>query len=256
VARDVAPAISREGNAEAVITTGGLSGVGVAMGMIPWAQGESRFGHNDAIGATEETIWSQGGRYTWPTVADNWTVESTDAADNTAGAGARSFFLQGLNENWDLVNEIVLLDGLTPVATQNKYIRVCCGYVVVGGTEDGSVGDILVKNNGDVVAKADAGHNRIEMAIFSIPAGKTGYVTYGKASTGKGKDATLNFYVRPFGGVFQSVHVAYIYENSYEYPYHFPGAIPEKSDLEVRASSPSAGVELSAAFEVILIDNK
>ena len=93
------------------------------------------------------------------------------------------------------------------------------------------------------------------MAVYTIPAWKTWYLIYWKASTWVGKDATVYFKARPLGWVFNVKHVAYIVEGSYDYRFTPPLQIPEKTDVCVDAAAWQASTSISAVFDIILIDN-
>jgi hypothetical protein len=105
-------------------------------------------------------------------------------------------------------------------------------------------------------AQTANGNNQTLNAFTTIPAGKTGYLIYGKASTGEGKAAEVSYYGRSPGGVFNLSHKLYLYEGSYDYEFRIPSIIPEKTDLDVRGKNVQAGnIEVSAAFDILLVDN-
>lgn len=96
------------------------------------------------------------------------------------------------------------------------------------------------------------------MAVYTIPAGYTGYLTKGVCSIQSGGDATGNMYVRYFGQ--SSFRVGHSFEvvgagGQYVYDFSVPIAIPEKSDIDVRAFVRSNNSRVTAAFDVILIKN-
>ena len=55
-------------------------------------------------------------------VADYVSIASTDANDNVLGTGARVISLTGVDENYDIYQELILMQGQTPVQTVNKMI--------------------------------------------------------------------------------------------------------------------------------------
>jgi hypothetical protein len=74
----------------------------VSRGQIPGHDFVHKFGYNPTIGVTDETIWSQGGVYVYPTTASTMYISSSSTADTAAGTGARTVTVSGLDA--DLVS--------------------------------------------------------------------------------------------------------------------------------------------------------
>ena len=96
------------------------------------------------------------------------------------------------------------------------------------------------------------------MAIYTVPAGYTGYLLQGTASVQYGADATGDMFVRYFGQ--DTFRVGHSFEVSgaggqYIYPFSVPVAIPEKSDIDVRVAVRSNNARVTAAFDLLLIQN-
>jgi len=91
-------------------------------------------------------------------------------------------------------------------------------------------------------------------SVCSIPADKTGYVVFGKASASDLKAIELTFWVRRDGGVFQMVHHVDFKDNNYDYFFKLPAEVSEKSDIEVRAAGDSSA-EVSAVYDIVWVDN-
>lgn len=232
----------------------------VAKGNIPGHSKVSKFGENNTVGSAPETIWDAGGLYPWATwdVSGPTTVnlQSTDINDTAAGTGARTIQIEGLDENWEEQEEIIVLAGTTPVASIGQWQRLHRMVVVTGGTFNGAIGNITATIGAVTVAQVVNGNNQTLMAVYTIPAGKTAYVVFGKTSCGKAADAKVKFFVRPPGGVFNVQHTANLYQNSYDYPFSAVPSVDTMTDLEVRATSTNpSGFEVTMAFDVILVDN-
>jgi len=217
--------------------------------------GIHKFGNNPAVGTSIETIWDGGGLYPFQTSALAMSVVSTDANDDIAGTGARTIIVQGLDSNYDEVEETVELDGITPVTTVNQYLRVFRAKVLTAGSGGTQAGDIIISNGGTTYAQMLNGNNQTLMAVYTVPRNYTAFMMYGKATSEKGKGATIKHYIRPVGGVFNISHYAHVYEGNYDYPFRAIPRIPEKSDIDVRAFSDVADTNVSAAFDIILIHN-
>ena len=106
------------------------------------------------------------------------------------------------------------------------------------------------------------GSNQSLMALWTVPAGHTGYMLQYDVSNGTTSNTPavckLILAVRPFGEVFQSKDVKSLTTGMHiEESFTIPQKFTEKSDIEVRAVSSSASVtfDISAAFEIVYIRN-
>ena len=85
-----------------------------------------KFGENPAVGTTEEDIWFGGGLYNWLQSAATVRIAAGgNAADDSAGAGAREIQVEGLDSNWDEATELITTNGASAsTATSTSFIRV------------------------------------------------------------------------------------------------------------------------------------
>jgi hypothetical protein len=228
-----------------------------------------KFGYNDVVGSTEETVWSQGGIYSYPASATVMTVSSSSANDTAAGTGARTVQVYGLDANYNEIDELITLNGQTAVSTTKSYLRAFRMIVQSAGSGGVNAG-IIYMGTGTVTAGVPAnkyalvdgfGDNQTMMLVYTIPAGFTAYMTQNNISTAFGGNtkATLNcrLVARPFGQVFQSKERITIVDGTHSQIYTYPLVFTEKTDLEYRAKSSSGAVDfsISGSFELLLISN-
>lgn len=90
---------------------------------------------------------------------------------------------------------------------------------------------------------------------YEIPAWKTGYVTFGKISTGQGKEVFIDFQYSANWIDFTSAHKLYCYETNYEYKFTVPLKMPEGYVIKVVWTDGALTANTSASFDIILIDN-
>ena len=125
------------------------------------------FGYNAAIGTTFVTAWEQAVAYPWPTTALTMTVTS-----NAADAGY-TILIKGLDDNYDEIQETVLLDGTGTATTANAYYRI--NDVVTVATPGGAFGNldnnIVISNGGTTYAQVDAGTGKNQASIYTVPRG-------------------------------------------------------------------------------------
>ena len=100
------------------------------------------FGYNPDVDTTEESVWPDGGTVQHPTVASVLKISSSSADDTSAGTGARTVHIEGLDGNYDVVSETVILNGQTAVNTTNSYLYVNSFYVVTAGSGGENAGNI------------------------------------------------------------------------------------------------------------------
>jgi hypothetical protein len=217
------------------------------------------------------TIWdgaNDGGinamAYTYSATADITQVSSSNAADSTETE------VQGLDSSYELTNQTVTLNGQNAVLLPTPLIRVFRAK-----NENGTVflGDIYISTSGatlssgvptvvtEVRAVTRAEHQQTLMAIYTIPAGKTGYMRdwFVSASGAKKNSAhQIHLAARKFGGVFQTKHVSSIQTDGTSYiqhKYQEPEVFAEKTDIEMHANTDSDQAGIAAGFDIVLIDN-
>ena len=211
-----------------------------------------KFGANFDIDTNSdpETIWSAGGLYPWSSLSSAQTlyVLSTDAGDTM------DVEIQGLDADYELQTETVTLTGTTAVTTTNTFLRVF--RMSADANNDGDITARVTSASGTIVAQIDTDYAQTLMAVYTVPAGKTAYLTALDTSVQKNKDAQVRLFQRPTGEAFRIAHMAETFESSYRYDFTIPLKFPEKTDLEVRASEvESNNTRVTANFDLLLVDN-
>ena len=239
----------------------------VARGQISWHKRLFQFGTNLAVGTSFSTLWPGGGTlYTYPTSATVLKISSASASDTAAGTGARTVIVYGLDANYNEISEIVTLDGQTAVNTVNSYLRFHEMMVLTAGS-GGTAAGILYAGVGVVTSGVPAtiygyvpvGYNVSEQAFWTVPAGYTAYITsctWTSANTTANIAVTGSLNIRPLGGVFlvQST-CKMLAGNSFDRHFDTALQIPEKTDIEMRAASSTAGSSVTGEFHIIYIQN-
>ncbi len=225
-----------------------------------------KFGYNPDVNGEEETVWAQGGNMTYPTSAVTMFVSSTSANDANGGTGANSILIQGLDENYDEIEETVFLNGQTQVATQLAYLRVYRAFVTLAGTGGTSGGTIYVGSSGatggvpntTVYANLSFG-NQTQIAAYTVPAGYTLYVddiNFTAALSQANKTATCSFVSRTFGSnVFRTRLINVLQSNQLIAKFEYPQPFTEKTDLECRVITNTSNNAIGASFQGVLIKN-
>jgi len=209
-----------------------------------------KYGYNPLIINLNETIWDVGGLYAYPSSA---VVMSVTSAAGAADSGVKVTVV-GLDANYVEQSEEVTLDASGTQDTQNTYLRVYRAYV---SGDTAPTGNVNIINGGTTYARVTLGENQTLMAVYTVPAGHTLYVTQGVATHGtdtSGAYMTVRFMQRAFGGVFRTATKVDIVGGEIIFPFTFPLRIPEKTDLEVQAiCSKNQNNAVGATFEGILV---
>jgi hypothetical protein len=221
----------------------------VVRGAIPNAFAIHKFGANFDIDQADdpESVWTSGGLYPWASLSSAQTIYciSTSASDTA------TLSIEGLDANYDEQTEIVTLTGATAVATTNTFIRV---FRMTYDAEN--VGDITARvtsGTGTVVAQIDAGYSQTLMAVYTIPAGFTGYLTTLDATIDGTKTCQVLMYHRLTGKPFRIAHVAES-DGHYRYDFNAPLKLPAKTDVDIRVDQVSGNdARVTANFDIVLI---
>ena len=227
-------------------------GLGVAKGQFDDITHIHKFGAVPAMSQNQTgTIWDvDDTAYPWSAFATAGTlsIPAVNASDN-----GKSIVLVGLDNDYLELSETVTVSSSTATTTTQSFKRIFRAYVTNGSATN--VGDIVVQKGGTTVATIKAGKAQTLMAIYTVPAGKTGYILKGVATCQAGADATGDMFIRYFGE--DSFRVGHSFEVSgtggeYLYDFGVPVKIPEKSDIDVRCSVRSNNARVTAAFDMIL----
>ena len=236
------------------ISNGTLDGVGYI----------EKFGRNATLSGNPETIWDGSNLYTYLSTTSSVYITSSSGDDATAGTGARTVEVQGLDENYELQTETINVDDSASTTTFIRVFRAIVKTVGSGGQAAGVIsirsasggGGTLLAQIGRVGTGGGASLGQTFMALYTIPAGKTGYLTqWTVGAGGQNADTTALLLARPTGGAFNSKDIVISAGNQFSKDYKIPLMFTEKTDIEVRAFSSSSGNDCSSTFNILLIDN-
>jgi hypothetical protein len=223
----------------------------------------NKFGRNTTIasGATE-TIWDGSSAYSFPATALMTSMSQT--ADQAAMRGI-SIEIQGLDANWAEVTQTKTLDATltTNVVTlATPLLRIFRMRVLANVVSDSP---IRVHNAGETVdyAVISIGKNQTLMAVYTVPANKTAYMTnyYATEHPVAGNTATslnielwgvdnANGYAKQIKhtvGLAAGGHIAHAFN-----PY---AKFTEKTDIYLDITTVGGTSDMSGGFDLILINN-
>jgi hypothetical protein len=200
-----------------------------------------------------ETISGIGGIYPWTELGN--TAHTVYFISTSASDVGCQFLVAGLDASFNEQNEVITLNGTTAVTSTKTWTRI--NNMTINGlaTNVGNVTARLTSGTGTVIDFIAAGEGYNATGVYTIPAGKTGYLMVGDASVSKNDDVTVKMYVRMYGKAFRLAHIAEAYQSFYRYDFTIPIPLPEKTDIDVRALAYVDNTRVSCNFDIVLIDN-
>ena len=95
----------------------------------------NKFGYNEDIDTgSEEIIASFGGTFNIMTTDDRLSIVSSSTNDSSAGTGANSIAIIGIDQDYNSVTEYITLNGTTSVRSVNSFLGVNRAYVISSGS--------------------------------------------------------------------------------------------------------------------------
>lgn len=224
----------------------------VARGKVRGATPVHKFGAVPAMSqSTTGTVWDKNDTlYPWSSFSSAGVIVAQVA--NASDDGKKVTVL-GLDSDYNETSEEFTLSSSSTVTGSVSFIRVYRAYVSEGTN---NVGTVTFQKGGTDVLLITAGKGQTLMAIYTVPAGYTGYLYQGTASAEFGADATGDMFVRYFGQ--SAFRIGHSFEVSgaggeYNFQFSFPVQIPEKSDIDVRMTTRSNNGRYTAAFDILLL---
>jgi hypothetical protein len=235
----------------------------IAEGNVSGHTSWSKIGIHLAIGATELDMRPYaavtagiGWAYTFPTGALTMTIVSDsveDDADKTpaAGTGAYTVTVYYLTTDFIEKNVTVTMHGTGAVTIATDVYRVNNARVVTAGSTKAAVGNLTIASGGQTYGYISATKTRARQCVWTVPAGKTLYVTQIAFSC---SDQSASKYVRfttranfdeKSGtvlprGLFMPYNEVTLNNTAYFRELNPPTKLPATVDLKVSAISNSA----------------
>lgn len=199
---------------------------------------------------TEATIWNVGGLYpwsAWDAGAGTLSLVSSSALDTGV-----TILLDGLDANYNLQTEVVVVNDGTPVTSTKSFIRLNSATNI---GNKACVGNINISRNGKVIARVNADKQSTSMSVYTVPAGHTAFSVWADFGILGSASGELRAMWRFFGGVFVGVYATPVTSQSYQALPPLPGRIPEKTDIDNRVALGTNNLEASSNQQLLLIEN-
>jgi hypothetical protein len=224
----------------------------VTQGLIAGHATEKVTGYNPSTSAGD-AVWSGGTAYPWSSFVTAQTLYLKSSTNNATDR-SMPFLIDGLDSSYNNQTEVVTLnasDSRTAVASTKQFLRI---HNISCNNTETNVGDILTtvtSGSGTLVSKISAGRGSARAGVYTIPAGYTGYLFKGDASSTAA--TVVNFMARYFGKAFMVVHVAIVDNSTYIYDFPFPMPLPAKTDVYTTIEAGSGKTAVN--YEILLVAN-
>lgn len=248
-------------------------GLAVSMRLFSEFSVVDKFGFNHTITTSTdpEDIWEGGGTYNYdaPQTAPIVSLASNNAADTNIPIA-----ILGLDIDGNLIEQIIntnAVNGTTRVALTTPLWRVFRmeneGIVNLAGTVFCYTGTGAVPTIGDATIRAiiNDGNNQTQMALYTIPKGKVGFLYYGEL----GMEMTANtpstavqyantqYRSRRYGKIFKIKKTIPLVSSGttfFQEERRFPDLIPDLTDIKLTVNEVSAEMGITGSFDILLID--
>ena len=231
-----------------------------ALGLVPGWTPIRLFGMNNIVpnsGMVE--MWPAGENRVLPAAAGVVAVVSDDANDDAADTGALTVEIRGLDANYEIIREIVTMNGLTPVNSTKSFLRVNEAYVLTAGSSEINEGNITLSIGGATQMYIESAEGRNHSTHFTVPADHTLLVTFFKIGVGRmagTSDLHVLSQVKEFGTdyAWQTVSDEYLYNSANTHETNYTFVIPAKAETRQKIGS-TVTTQAYAMWSGFLIKN-
>lgn len=224
----------------------------IAEGSIPGHTPWTKTGYNASVdSAAPEDLWSVGGTFAFPPSPMQLEVRSNSADDdgNPAGTGVQIVRITYLDTNYVERYEDVILNGTTAVATAaTNILRVNNFRAHTVGANKVAADYIDIRETDDtpVYSRIAQGQTRARNAAYTVPLGKTLYITSARFSaTGAAENKDVVFTVRAsyddkrgevLDFLMPIIEIG-VSDAGIQLDYEIPIRLPAKTDIRVIATA-------------------
>lgn len=215
------------------------------------------FGLQDSCAIGEDNyLWEGRTEYVYPTTNEKMYINSTSASDL---GEIKIYGLYEENGDWIEKTVYITLNGTSLVTnTDMDFIRIfSMDYLSTNGSNN--IGEISLYNSNTTTdlttlkAKINIGKNRTNMAQFTVPSNKVGFIYRFYRSVRRNQDADFDYQIRPFQSGFRTIGLASSYQNSSQEDVSFE-PIPPKTDIQINVTTENNNTEARGSFHLIVVN--
>jgi len=221
--------------------------------------------HSHLIDTFQQIVWCLPTDYVFPPAATLMNVSSSDVDDIAGGAGAWNITVFGLDTDWVEQQEVIQMNGQTPVSTTKQYLRINGLHGKDAGATETNEGDIHIgvgattagvpKTTYNIIC---AGEGNSLTGLYSIPVNHTGFLMTGRCGTADNK--IVDFKIRYRGTIIgenrmwkNMRHLHVDQQLVYFDALYF--RLPIRADVILEAEAASANTRVNFNMKILLIDD-
>ena len=240
----------------------------VAKGNVPGHSLVHKFGRNDVVAnGVWELVSQLSAATSFRSSASTVRIKAGgNAADTAAGAGAREVTVIGIDSNLAEVTETIATAGaLASSATAASFWRVYRAYVsVVGAYGVANTATIIIEDSGGAadMILITATEGQSQYGAYTVPIGKTGYLTSLHLDVDAGKAADFRLFIREnfndISAPMSSIRLMLYWDGvlgTVDFKPDGPIELSALTDIWIEAEGSGAATEVSADFEILLVNN-
>jgi len=226
----------------------------VARGQITGHSTVNIYGFQVSVTTTNIPVWEVAGAYAYPASAT--TMHLASSVNTGPDLSGTTIIIRGLDANYNQISETVALTGTTVAVTTKSYLRIISMAVTAGVP----TGTITLKDltNTTTYAQINPSIGRSQMAIYTVPAGYTFYLSRIDAYTsanGSSADWVQYRNVQTSSTGVVTLTQQAPFTNTYHAQRVMPRPFTEKTDIQLQAKTSANTYAVSIAAEGYLIKN-
>ena len=214
---------------------------------VPGIEALNIFGINKDIGTAYETLWNGPAAFVYPSSALQMSAASSSASDTMP------ILIQGLDANYEKIDEIITLNGTTPVTTSQSFYRINTVVILAGN----NVGNISLTNGGVTYAYIAQTHGLTQACAYTVPAGCELFlfrIDLTSGTVSNNQYLTYRNVTRTSTGRELRVAEATWQIGQQSFDRQVPFRIAEKTDFKFEIKGSLAGNEASIFVEAVLME--
>jgi hypothetical protein len=226
------------------------------------------FGRNTNVGTGLQDLWAVGGFYPWLENAEPIRIKAGGSADDTAGGiGTRTITVQGLDANYNLVEEdLVTAGALASAQTTNSFIRLHRAFIKTTGDRFTSgKGNIEIESvtSSSLLARMILGTGRTQLGFYTVPAGYQAYIRSLEVNIDAATNKTATIRLRhvpsntatsaPYNPIIDLFVFDDISSGVHTIEFKSYLKIDEKSDILSDAVASATGTKIEVFYEIFLV---
>lgn len=239
--------------------------IAIAAGRIPGATVKDKFGFDPNVNTSFEPIWSESSPHIFRSTAAAMTISSDSADDTSAGSGAKTIVIEGVDGDFNAVIETVTLNGTTGVAIPTNLMIVDRMYIATVGSGFINAGNIYVGTGAITSGKPavvecliDAGAGQSLVGWDVVPAGFTAYATNLTFTASRFANTNIDTRIRTKanGGPWRTRQYYVLFQSTLPKTNQIPRIYEEKTIIVSEAKGSATGNPVSVEIEMLMLDNE